>query len=402
MLPAQDTIIQGPQQCSKMSTHMLPKNFQDFLKNFILSCLDQQPSDLIDYAATYFRAVKVKRDYSIKKTSHEELASYGVHLSVWGLTEELGDEELWIQSPKERRRAVAAPSLDPTKIERQISLVFHQKSKEKMDFLRGALKELILLRKCDDEQIETIAEAMFPRTVTNGEVIIKQGDDGDNFYLIEKGTFHVHVEIGEYEVNKQLDGKGSFGELALLHDCPRTATVIADSDGIVWCLDQQTFQIILITETASRKYQFEEVLKSNKALSVLTYAERLKLVDALHMRQFEGGSCIIKEGEDGMLMYFIVSGQVRITVKNEETGIETEVGRILTGDHFGELALAMNKRRQASAHAEGKVMCAELEVAAFERLLGSYKEIIRRNIDIYNKERKKAGLHEIKSNEIMF
>ena len=384
-----------------MNTHKLPKNFQDFLKNFILSCLNQQPTDLIDYAAAYFKAVKVKRDYTVKKSSQEELASYGVHLSVEGLTDEVGDEGLWSHSPKGRRRAVAAPSFDPTKIERQSSLVFHRKSKDKANFLRAALRELILLRKCDDEQVETIIDAMFPRTVTNGEVIIKQGDDGDNFYLIEEGTFHVHVEIGEHEVNKQLDGKGSFGELALLHDCPRTATVTAVSDGTLWCLDQQTFQIILITETANRRYQFEQVLKNNKVLSVLTYAERLKLVDALQMRQFEGGSCIIKEGEDGILMYFIVSGQVRITVTNEETGIETEVGRILAGDHFGELALAMNERRQASAHAEGKVMCAVLEVAAFERLLGSYREIIKRNIDIYNKEREKAGVHEIKSMEII-
>ena len=65
-----------------------------------------------------------------------------------------------------------------------------------------------------------------------GDVIIKQGDEGDRFYVLESGTCDIPVK-GKGSVMKALRGV-DFGELALLFNQPRAATVTAESDVVVW------------------------------------------------------------------------------------------------------------------------------------------------------------------------
>jgi CRP-like cAMP-binding protein len=68
--------------------------------------------------------------------------------------------------------------------------------------------------------------------------VIRQGDVGDRFYVIDEGSFEVLAD-GQ-RVNTLGEG-AFFGEIALLHDVPRTATVRAAGDGAVWALDQEEF-----------------------------------------------------------------------------------------------------------------------------------------------------------------
>ena len=64
--------------------------------------------------------------------------------------------------------------------------------------------------------------SMVEKKTAAGDVIINEGEDGDNFYVIEKGTYDAFKE------NKKIfsyDNKGAFGELALMYNCPRAATI---------------------------------------------------------------------------------------------------------------------------------------------------------------------------------
>lgn len=63
---------------------------------------------------------------------------------------------------------------------------------------------------------------MVERKINEGEVIIQEGEDGDNFYVIEAGVYQASkdgIVIAKY------DHQGSFGELALMYNCPRAATI---------------------------------------------------------------------------------------------------------------------------------------------------------------------------------
>ena len=62
----------------------------------------------------------------------------------------------------------------------------HPKSDSQRKSLLEAVKEILLFRSLDSEQLNEVLDAMFERKVTPNEYIIKQGDDGDNFYVVER------------------------------------------------------------------------------------------------------------------------------------------------------------------------------------------------------------------------
>ncbi len=86
--------------------------------------------------------------------------------------------------------------------------------------------------------LERVARQLARLDVARGDEIVRQGDVGDRFYVVDAGTFDV---LTDGRVVSSLGEGDHFGEIALLHDVPRTATVRAGTDGAVWALDQEAF-----------------------------------------------------------------------------------------------------------------------------------------------------------------
>ena len=86
--------------------------------------------------------------------------------------------------------------------------------------------------------LERLAESLEEVPLEAGRVIIRQGETGDRFYLVRDGTLEVVVNGREVQT---LGPGDSFGEIALLRDVPRTASVIAQSEGMLYALDRDTF-----------------------------------------------------------------------------------------------------------------------------------------------------------------
>jgi len=63
--------------------------------------------------------------------------------------------------------------------------VVHPKSDGQRARLAEAVKHILLFRSLDAEQMQEVLDAMFERKVKDGEWVIQQGEDGDNFYVIE-------------------------------------------------------------------------------------------------------------------------------------------------------------------------------------------------------------------------
>ena len=102
--------------------------------------------------------------------------------------------------------------------------------------------------------------------MAKGDIVIKQGDEGDNFYVVDSGSFDIYQDVpaeGAAEgdasapkVHKSLGRVGhggSFGELALMYGCPRQATVQAAEDSVLWALDRLTFRHILVSATMNQR-----------------------------------------------------------------------------------------------------------------------------------------------------
>jgi MFS family permease len=107
-------------------------------------------------------------------------------------------------------------------------------SEERLDLLRGNA----IFGPLPASTLEQLADGLMQVRAAAGEQIIRQGDRGDRFYVIEDGTVEVSVDG---QPPRELGPGESFGEIALLRDVPRTATVTARTDVVLYALDRGAF-----------------------------------------------------------------------------------------------------------------------------------------------------------------
>ena len=143
-----------------------------------------------------------------------------------------------------RRSAVSAESMSPAAIKEKYSKVVYDKSAEHRTALADILKENFLFRGLESEAMTTLLDAMFMSEFKAGDVIIEQGAEGDNFYVVFEGSCEVYVAKGGEEAAQVASYAvgGSFGELALMYNAPRAATVKACTDAVLWAVDRVTFR----------------------------------------------------------------------------------------------------------------------------------------------------------------
>ena len=100
------------------------------------------------------------------------------------------------------------------------------------------LRQVSLLSLLPEPTLESLARALKRVEVAAGDVFIREGDHGDAFYVVESGSVEVTKE-GRHVAHL---GPGDYvGEIALLRDVPRTATVTATSASVLQSLDREHF-----------------------------------------------------------------------------------------------------------------------------------------------------------------
>jgi CRP-like cAMP-binding protein len=102
---------------------------------------------------------------------------------------------------------------------------------------------------------ERLAAKLLPLDVPAGETIVRAGDVGDRFYIVESGTVRVGLENGE----KHSGAREYFGEIALLRDVPRTATVTAETATRLYALERADF-LAAVTGHALAEAAAEDVV----------------------------------------------------------------------------------------------------------------------------------------------
>jgi len=285
-----------------------------------------------------------------------------------------------------RRTSVSAESLNPTaSANDNWTPPFHQKSADQLERLKKSISGNFLFSHLDDEQSGQVLGALVEKPIpAKGIKVITQGDQGDFFYVVEKGAFDVYVNQ-KGALQPGLDGigdkvatiepGGSFGELALMYNAPRAATVMSAEPGCtLWALDRITFRRILMDSTFQRRRLYESFLEEVPLLSTLTKYERSKIADALDTQKYPAGTTIIKEGDAGEAFYLLESGECEAF----KVGTENAVKKYSKGDYFGELALLNDAPRAASVVSKTEVKLAKLGKDGFQRLLGPVESIMRR------------------------
>jgi len=283
-----------------------------------------------------------------------------------------------------RRGAISCEPIDE-EIDSDVTRVSVAKPADVQAALEKALQDNIMFKHLDEEERQQVFSAMFQIEYNTGSTIIKQGDEGDNFYVINSGECGIYVQKpGEAEARLllTLGPGGSFGELALIYGSPRAATVKALSNVTVWAIDRVSYRRILMGTTMRKRRLYESFLEKVPILEHLTKYERITVADALETYSFKNGETIMKQGDPGDKFYIIVSGQVQCDKVAD--GQPVVVNKLGPSGYFGEIALLTNKPRAATVTAIGDVKCVGLDRERFQRVLGPCEDILRRNMDSYN------------------
>ncbi|KAI1362349.1 camp-dependent protein kinase regulatory subunit [Xylaria arbuscula] len=285
-----------------------------------------------------------------------------------------------------RRTSVSAESLKPVAdVNDNWSPPSYPKPPEQLERLQRAIEGNFLFSHLDDEQTAQILGALQEKPIPAKDIkVVTQGDAGDYFYVVEKGSFDVYVnDTGALQPGPDGMGKkvasvpagGSFGELALMYNAPRAATVVsAESSCTLWALDRVTFRRILMESTFARRRLYEKFLEEVPLLASLTPYERSKIADALETQKYPAGTEIIKQGDIGQSFYLVESGEADAF----KDGQPESVKHYQKGDFFGELALLNDAPRAASIISATEIKVATLGKSAFARLLGPVEGIMRR------------------------
>jgi len=285
-----------------------------------------------------------------------------------------------VNQTSRRRGAVSA---EPIREEDAASYVKKVVPKDDatMASLERAIAKNVLFAHLDDSERSDIFDAMFAKEADEGEVIIQQGDEGDNFYIIDQGNVDIYVN-GNKVVN--LSEGASFGELALIYGTPRAATVMAVTRVKLWGIDRDSYRRILMGSTIRKRKTYEELLSKVSILSSLDPWERLTVADALESVSYSDGDVVVRQGQHGDDFFIIVEGSAVVTQYRQEGEESEEVGQLGASDYFGEIALMLDRPRAATVTAVGHLKCVKLDRARFERVLGPCSDILKRNIGQYN------------------
>lgn len=281
---------------------------------------------------------------------------------------------------RSRRVSVSAESVDPSKMGTESIKVVEKTPAEGARILE-ILSENVLFSHLDAGQKSTVAGAMFEVAHAEGDVIIQQGDDGDNFYMIDTGT--VDVYLGE-ERKHSLGRGDSFGELAIMYNAPRAATCRAASACKLWALDRSSFKVIVMQTTITKRNLHKSFLRDVPLLETLTEYEVLTIADALQEEEYKSGATVCEQGQPGNTFYIIKEGSAKC-FQTDARGQRQERATLSTGAYFGEIALLEDKPRQATIVATEDLRVLTLDRKTFKRVMGPLEDILKRNMDHYNR-----------------
>lgn len=155
---------------------------------------------------------------------------------------------------------------------------------------------------------EIVIDAMEECKVPCNQVVIQEGDHGDCLYVIGQGTLSCSkIFPGKTDPTflKQYQPGEAFGELALLYNANRAATITANDDCVLWKLDRDTFNHIVKDASQRRREKYEEFLTKVPIFETMEPYERSKLADAFVEKKVSAGEKIITEGEPGNELFLL-------------------------------------------------------------------------------------------------
>ena len=270
-----------------------------------------------------------------------------------------------------------------------------KKSSREVQDLRMALNSHFLFSSLSSENVELVIEEMKHYSLGPREVIFQQGETGHNFFIVASGR----VEIVVNGVTKGFLTKGQgFGELALMHDSHRTATISTIDRVTLWGIDRKAFRSAVKSMSDQKYLENKQFVETVPMFSILTQTQKELLLSVAVSQEYSDGQKIVIEGDPGDVFYAIKEGRVSCTSK------KIEIRQMTKGDFFGEQALIYGTQRTATVTAIGRVVVLSVGREDLVRVYGEQMQrIVYKNSQRIAIERSKFlnGLNKFQTDSVI-
>jgi len=222
------------------------------------------------------------------------------------------------------------------------------------------------------QELKRFSDGVVRKSYSAGAVIIRQGEDANEFFVVVDGGVEVERQDPSGQRNQLavIGPGGFFGEIGLLHGIPRTATVRAAAGGVtVLEIGRELFthmvsehdlinnEIALIAQQRMTANQFAQAIPN------LTREAMAAVSSHLERRRFGPGEIVIRQGDAADRFYIVVAGQAEV-LNHHPGGDDIVLGHLGAGEYFGEIGILHNRPRTATVRATGP---ADFEVLALSR-----------------------------------
>ena len=267
----------------------------------------------------------------------------------------------------------------PLDFSRKPSLPVHPKSEQEKEWLEDALRQNFVFENLPHAQLFPLVLAFEEVSMPSGATIIAQGEPGDYFYVLREGTVEFATLTAAGPVGQAHEGD-SFGELALLYDAPRAATVTALTDCRLYRVGQFVFRQALQSLAQENADEKINLLNQVPFLKDLAESERMKLASVMTPKPFHKDELLIEKGTSPDVFWIIHKGTVSVTDIGTGT-VHYEDVTIGPGQTMGEATLATNRPQYCNATALEDGMAFVIDKSTFETVLGDFQGLILRSMD---------------------
>ena len=251
-----------------------------------------------------------------------------------------------------------------------------------------------------------LTERMELRIATVDDALIQEGEAGTSMFIIIQGRVKVvRTDAGVETQLAELTDGAFFGEMALLSDAPRTASVIATEETMLFeisrdMLASMTTEHPSVGEVMKKFHKnrlITNLLKTSPIFQPFSTTDKKLLIEKFKSRQVTEGTYLITREKPGDGLYVVLSGRCEVLDKNADDK-DVVIAELREGDVFGEMSMLWNKDTCASVRAQTTCVVLRLPRQNFGEVIMTHPQILETLAALsekrqkQNEEMKAAGI----------